>query len=70
MREWAQAGNKFDSESALAQIHGDQKLLAIQNTYFAASKDLMQIDIAMLAPGMIEQRLTLLADIQKNGMRD
>lgn len=37
--------------------------------YISVGQNQSQVDIAKLAPGMVKEHLTLLADIDKGGMR-
>jgi putative membrane protein len=63
------AGGDFDRDYVKAEIEGHNKLLQIQEAYIAVGRNKSQVNVARLARGMIKEHLTLLADIDKGGMR-
>ncbi|HEY3719725.1 MAG TPA: DUF4142 domain-containing protein [Roseiarcus sp.] len=69
MKKLEGAGGDFDRDYVKAEIEGHNKLLQIQEAYIAVGRNKSQVDIARLARGMIKEHLTLLADIDKGGMR-
>ena len=69
MKKLEGAGGDFDRDYVQAEIEGHNKLLQIQEAYISVGKVQSQVDIAKLIRGMIKEHLTLLADIDKGGMR-
>ena len=63
------AGGDFDRAYVQAEIEGHNKLLQVQEAYIAVGQNQSEVDIAKLVRGMIKEHLTLLADIDKGGMR-
>jgi putative membrane protein len=69
MKKLEGAGGDFDRDYVQAEIEGHNKLLQIQEAYISVGQNQSQVDIAKLVRGMIKEHLTLLADIDKGGMR-
>jgi predicted outer membrane protein len=69
MKKLEGAGGDFDRGYVQAEIEGHNKLQQIQEAYISVGQNQGQVDIAKLVRGMIKEHLTLLADIDKGGMR-
>lgn len=61
----AKAGAAFDRDYVAGQIEGHQMLLAIQEDYLKAGKDMHHMAVVKLARGMIKEHLVLLGDLKK-----
>lgn len=59
----AKAGEAFDEEYVKGQIEGHRELLTIQQTYLKSGKNLMNITVAKLASGHIQDHITMLEDL-------
>lgn len=59
----AKAGEAFDKEYVKGQLEGHRELLTIQQTYLKSGKNLMNITVAKLASGHIQDHIKMLEDL-------
>lgn len=61
----AKAGDAFDKEYVKGQLEGHRELLAIQQDYLKSGKNLMNITVAKLASGHIQDHIKMLEDLDQ-----